>query len=250
MTNSNTPKRPLGQGHTVHRYDEGIKQLRDMVLELGTSARKELKLVSEALTDCDSNKAHKVVTQVNDLRNLILQADEDCMELIAMHNPVAGDLRLILALSKCICEFERISNQANKIARIAVKSIGNGSGSANNNSRGLLYDVSRISAQALKMMDLSLDILSSESVDLAVELVQSDDDLDDLFAAAIRHLSTYIMEDPRMIGQVIETVLVLKSFEKIGDHASNVGERVIFAVTGKDVRFINNEQLDQGYLDD
>lgn len=246
MSNSNTPNNRLGQGHTVHRYDKGINNLRGLVHQLGTNARKELQLVSEALINGDINKAHKVVSQVNDLRNIILQADEDCMELIAMHNPVAGDLRLILALSKCICELERISNQANKVAKIAIKRLS----SEHGNSKALLFDVSRIAEKALKMLDLALEILDNESVDLAVDLVQSDDDIDELFAGAIRHLSTYIMEDPRNMGQVIETVLVLKSFEKIGDHAANVGERIIFAVTGKDVRFMNNEQLDQGYLEE
>ncbi|MBF0256107.1 MAG: phosphate signaling complex protein PhoU [Gammaproteobacteria bacterium] len=248
MSNTDKPTPRLGQGHTVHRYDQGIKQLRSIILDLGNNARKELKLVSEALIQCDSNKAHEVVTQVNSLRNLILQADEDCMELIAMHNPMAGDLRLIMALSKCICEFERISNQANKIAKIAVKSI-KASQPSQGNSKALSYDVSRISELAMHMLDLSLQILENESVELAVDLVQSDDAIDELFAAAIRHLSTYIMEDPRNIGQVIETVLVLKAFEKIGDHAANVGERVIFAVTGKDVSFLNSEQLGQGLLD-
>jgi phosphate transport system protein len=246
MTNSNTPNKRLGMGHTVQRYDEGMNKLRNLVHQLGSNARKELKLVSEALIEGDINKAQKVVSQVNGLRNLILQSDEDCMELIAMHNPMAGDLRLILALSKCICELERISNQANKIAKIAIKTLS----SNQNNSKVLSYDVSRIAEKALGMLDLALEILENESVDLAVDLVQSDDAIDELFAGAIRHLSTYIMEDPRNMGQVIETVLVLKSFEKIGDHAANVGERVIFAVTGKDVRFINSEQLDQGLLDD
>ncbi len=247
MNKETNQRKPLGQGHTVHRYDEGIDNLRGLVFELGSNARKEMAMVSQALIQGDVNKAHKVVSEINGLRSIILQADEDCMELIAMHNPMAGDLRLILALSKCICEFERISNQANKIARIAVKSLSDGKGGKN---KGLIYDISRIADQTLRMLDLSLEILQAERVDMAVDLVQSDDEIDELFSAAIRHLSTYIMEDPRMMGQVIETVLVLKSFEKVGDHAANVGERIIFAVTGKDVRFINNEQLDQGYLDD
>jgi phosphate transport system protein len=246
MTNQRHPSHgKLGQGHTVQRFDDGIAQLRGMLLELGEISRNELRQVSEALLKCDADLAHRVVTQVNDFRNLVMKADEDCMELIAMHNPVAGDLRLILALSKCICEFERISNQCNKIAKIAVQLVSNKQG----DSKGLLYDVSLITEKAQRMMDLALSIMETEDVDQAVELVQSDDSIDQLFAAAIRHMSTYLMEDPRNIGLVIETVFVLKAFEKIGDHAANIGEQIIFAVTGKDIRFINKDQLGEGYLD-
>ena len=181
------------------------------------------------------------------INGLQVKADEDCVSLIALRQPLGSDLRLIMSLSKIVTDLERIGDEAEKIARMTVKTY---DGISSPPSAKLLRDVVPMAKLAQDMLHGCLDALARLDVEKAVEVAQGDDELDQEFQSALRRLITYMMEDPRTIGHAINVIFIVKALERIGDHSKNIAEYIIYLVKGKDVRHVSMDVLVQDALEE
>ncbi|HOW62218.1 MAG TPA: phosphate signaling complex protein PhoU [Candidatus Contendobacter sp.] len=231
--------------HTVKQFDVQLANLRNLVLEMGGLVEEQIKRAIQALDDEDITAAREVISRDQIINGLQVKADEDCVSIIALRQPLGSDLRLIMSLSKIVTDLERIGDEAEKIARMTVK-IYEGIGSPP--SAKLLRDVVPMAKLAQDMLHGCLDALARLDVEKAVEVAQGDDELDQEFQSALRRLITYMMEDPRTIGHAINVIFIVKALERIGDHSKNIAEYIIYLVKGKDVRHVSMDVLVQDAL--
>ena len=229
MTSVQTP-------HTSREFDQQLDQARDLVLEMG--ARVETALICLASGSgalADQVLRHEAV--VNALERSI---DELVGQIIARRQPAASDLRLLTALIKATTDLERIGDEAKKIVLFSRK-IGAG-------SRPLLpryVEIRHMADVALEMLRAAMASLEKLDLERTAEIVRMDDEVDDAFRAVLRQLITFMIEDPRTISGCLDIVIVAKALERVGDHAKNISEYVVYAVKGKDVRHISVEEIER-----
>jgi phosphate transport system protein len=236
-----------GTGHIVKRFDQELAGFRGLVLEMGELALEQVRQSVDALCNEDITLARQIVKRESLVDNFDLQADEAATRLLAMRQPMAGDLRMILALSKTVTDLERIGDEAEKIAKAAIRHLEHDVGRL---QPALLRDARTMCDLATRLLERALDALAEKNWQEAVAVVQGDKDLDAEMQAALRRLSTYILEDSRNVGQVIDAALIVKALERVGDHAKNIAESVVYQIKGKDVRYMKVDHLSDGFLDD
>ena len=226
--------------HTVKQFDIQLANLRNLVLEMGGLVEDQIKNAVKSLDDEDLTLAREVISRDQIINGLQVKIDEDSITLIALRQPVGGDLRLIMSLSKAVTDLERIGDEAEKIARMTIKTYDAVSSPP---SAKLLRDVKPMAKLAADMLHACLDALARLDVEMAVDVARGDDNLDQEFQSALRRLITYMMEDPRTIGHAINVLFIIKALERIGDHAKNIAEYIIYLVKGKDVRHASADQI-------
>lgn len=227
--------------HTVKRYDAELDQLGGIVRKMGEMVLQQIQDAVKALRHEDLDLAREVIERDHVVNRFDVDADAAATDLIARRQPMGQDLRRVMSLNKSVADLERIGDEAEKIARMALR-IYEGSGGRPN--KKLLRDVKSMSKLACGMLEDSLGALYDNDVDKAVAVVQGDTDLDNEFQSTLRALVTYIMEDSRNFGHAINIVFVIKALERIGDHAKNIAEYVVFLVMGKDVRHVAPEEIE------
>jgi phosphate transport system protein len=233
-------------GHIVKRYDQQLCALKGLVLEIGQYAVEQCRGAAKALVEGDVDLARQVVYRDRDINAMDIKAQESCVELLAMRQPLASDLRFVMAMSKSVNDIERAADEAKKLARITLKAYESADSQP---SASIFHDVGPMAEVAASSLDRALDAIENFDVALAVDVVQNDDKLNEMFYAGMRRLSTFLFEDHRNVRFVIDAVFALKALERIGDHATNVAEQLIYAVKGKDVRYVQAEHLSGGFLD-
>lgn len=228
--------------HTVKRYDQELASLRNLVLEMGGLVEEQINRAVKALDDEDIAAARDIISRDHLINGLELQASEASVNLIALRQPAASDLRLVISLAKAITDLERIGDEAEKIARMVVHIYDSNNSPPNNR---MFHDVITMANLATAMLRNTLDALARLDSDKAIDVVQGDDELDREFQLALRHLITYMIEDPRTIGHAIDVLFMIKALERIGDHSKNIAEYVIYVVKGQDVRHGNINERPQ-----
>ncbi len=231
--------------HTVKQFDAQLANLRNLVLEMGGLVEDQIKNAVKSLDDEDLSLAREVIARDQIINGLQVKIDEDSITLIATRQPVGSDLRLIMSLSKAVTDLERIGDEAEKIARMTIKTYDVVSSPP---SAKLLRDVTPMAKLAADMLHGCLDALARVDVEMAVTVARGDDNLDQEFQSALRRLITYMMEDPRTIGHAINVLFIIKALERIGDHAKNIAEYIIYLVKGKDVRHVSMDTLEKDAL--
>ena len=221
------------EGHTVHRYDGELNNLHLQVLEMGGLVLDQVRHALRALQDKDTGFANTVLEREHEVDDLELGIDDAVITMIAKRGPVARDLRVIMSISKTITDLERIGDEAARIAHIA-KGIYESERSAP--SGHLMRDVKKMAQLALEMLQESLESFDALNSTHARALVCRENELDLEFQSSLRRLATFLLEDARNVGHAIHIVLLIKSIERIGDHARNIAEYVIYMVRGEDVR--------------
>jgi len=225
---------PISQeAHTVKQFDVQLANLRNMVLEMGGLVEDQIKRAVAALDEEDIIAAREVIARDRLINGLQVKADEDTVSMIALRQPLGSDLRMVMSLSNTVTDLERIGDGAKKIARMTLQ-IYDGAGSPP--SAKLLRDVRPMAELAGDMLHDCLDALARLDVDKALAIINSDDELDQEFQAALRRLITYMMEDPRTIGHAINVLFIIKALERIGDHCKNVAEHIVYLVEGKNIQ--------------
>ncbi|MER2601893.1 MAG: phosphate signaling complex protein PhoU [Candidatus Competibacter phosphatis] len=215
------------------------------MLEMGGLVEDQIKNAVKSLDDEDLTLAREVIARDQIINGLQVKIDEDTITLIATRQPVGSDLRLIMSLSKAVTDLERIGDEAEKIARMTIKTYDVVSSPP---SAKLLRDVTPMAKLATDMLHGCLDALARVDVEMAVNVARGDDNLDQEFQSALRRLITYMMEDPRTIGHAISVLFIIKALERIGDHAKNIAEYIIYLVKGKDVRHVSMDTLEKDAL--
>lgn len=226
--------------HIVKRFDEELAALRALVLEMGELVQDQIRRAIEAMEQQDVEAARDVSVRDHIVNGLDVRAEELSIKLLAMRQPMARDLRMIMVLSKAVSDLERIGDKADKIARMVVRIYDSDDNPPNH---GLLRHIPYMAEFACVMLQGSLDALARMDVPKALEVARKDHELNCEFHAAMRYLSTYIMENPRNIAYSIDVVFILKALERIGDHAKNISEYVVYLVKGKDIRHISVNTL-------
>lgn len=233
--------------HTVKRYDAELARLLGLVAEMGDMVAEQISFAVQALVRQDTGAARNVIDRDHLVNGIDVVADEVAVNLLALRQPMGSDLRLIMAASKTVTDLERIGDEAKKIARLAIRIYdGEGRGSPRIE---LFRDVRAMELLASHMLRGSLDALKHRDFDKAVEVVKGDRELDKEFQSALRRLTTYIMDDHRNIGHVIDVVFIVKALERIGDHSKNIAEYVVYLLKGKHVRHVGADAIREDELD-
>ncbi|MEJ2575747.1 MAG: phosphate signaling complex protein PhoU [Gammaproteobacteria bacterium] len=236
-----------GGEHILSRFDDDLDGLRDLTLRMGEAAAALAAKAVDALAGADAGAARQVIHQVKRINELDMEGQEEGVRILATHNPVARDLRLVLCLTRCVSELERVANQAKKVALIAQREVDEPSYAKLD--AAIFADVLNLSTVAMDMLAEALRAVRESDVALSVAVVRADERLDQLFEGAMRRLATYLFEDARNIRGVMDAIIALKAMERIGDHAANMAAQLIFAVKGVDVRHIKAETLSEDVLE-
>jgi phosphate transport system protein len=226
--------------HTYKQFDVDLEMVRARVLEMGGLVEEQVNRAIDSLIDGDVKAAEEVIATDHMVNSLEVGTDEACTQIIALRQPTASDLRLILTIIKTITDLERIGDEAAKIARYALRVY-----ESDRIVTPRYSEIKYMAGLALKMLRESLDAFARLDVSAAAAVARQDMEVDEEFHLITRHLITYMMEDPRTISTFIDLMFVVKAIERIGDHAKNISEYVVFMVKGKDVRHTSLEELEK-----
>jgi|SRR5579872_5975955 len=207
------------EGHISKAFDGALAALHIRVVEMGGLVLDQVREAAYAYTQWHANSAEYVLEREREVNDYAARLDAEQLSLIARRQPVAGDLRATLAMSRAVAELERAGDEAKKIAR-TVLSHDQGPGP------GTSRDVRHLGQLAVSLMRLALESFDRLDTALAGEVIDRDKELDAEYTAGLRRLMTRAMEDPRHFSVAVEAAFVLKSLERIGDHARNVARQV------------------------
>lgn len=223
--------------HISQQYNIELETIRTHLSEMGGMAQRQVNDAIQALIDADVDRAEQVVRADSKVNTMEMTIDEECVRILARRQPAASDLRLVIAVTKAITDLERIGDEATKIARQAIAM--NKDGLA---PRGYI-EVRHIGGHVSRMLQDALDAFARLDMQLALTVVQTDRQVDMEYSTAMRELVTFMIEDPRSITRVLNIMWSLRALERIGDHARNLAQYVIYLVNGEDVRHANLEEI-------
>jgi phosphate transport system protein len=209
------------EGHIARSFDGDLNALHMRVIEMGGLVLDQVRQATEAYTAWDALPAGRVIEREAAVNSYLARLDEEQLVLIARRQPVAGDLKAILAMSRAVAELERCGDEAKKIARTVLRRGGRpGIATAR--------DARHLGRLAVDLLHLSLQAFDSLDSELAAEVIARDPELDEEYSAGLRRLLTRAMEDPRHFDVALDAAFVLKALERIGDHARNLGRHLLW----------------------
>ncbi len=232
----------MTEKHLSSQFDAELSGISTRVLEMGGLVESQVAQSVEALTDFSAETASQVLLQEDRVNSMEVEIDHDLSAIIARRQPTARDLRLLTAVSKTIANLERAGDEAARIAR-AVRRVAE-SGNASR-LRLPVGDLSVEASLAIASLRKALDAFARLDAQKAFEVLKQDPQIDQQFEGLMRKLITYMMEDPRTISSSLDIVFVAKALERVGDHAKNLAEQVIYIVKGTDVRHNPVEAVEQ-----
>ena len=213
----------------VRHFQEEIEQLKTRLLAMGGLAEEQVRLAVRGLVDRDHGVIARVLGGDQPLNALHIEVDNRCFTLLALYQPMAADLRSIVAAVKINTDLERVGDLAVNIAGAAQQY-------ATHPPVKKLHDIPRMAAIAQAMLRDALDAFVRRDTDLAQHVLDEDDKLDALKTQIFRELISHMTQDPETIEPALDLILISRHLERIGDHATNIAEDVIFIVSAKDVR--------------
>lgn len=219
--------------HLSTQFDAELSGISTRVLEMGGLVESQLAQAVYALTNFSGETASQVLVREEDVNRMEVEIDSDLSTIIARRQPTARDLRLLIAISKTIANLERVGDEAARIARTVQRLINTG---VSSRLRLPVSDLSFESDLAIAQLRKALDAFARLDTDKALEVLKQDDQIDQEFEGLVRKLITFMMEDPRTISSSIDLIFVAKAIERVGDHAKNLAEVIIYVVKGTDVR--------------
>jgi phosphate transport system protein len=213
----------------VPHFQEELEQLKTRLLEMGGLAEDRVRSAVDALVERDSVLVERVITGDSPINQLHIEIDSRCFKMLALHQPMAVDLRAIVSAVKINTDLERVGDLAINIAEAVRRYM-------RHPPVKELIDIPRMADLAQAMLRDSLDAYVRRDVDLAQNVLNEDDELDSLKTQVFRDLLTFMLDDPATIEPSLDLILISRHLERIGDHATNIAEDVIFMVSAKDVR--------------
>jgi len=227
--------------HLSTQFDSELSGISTRVLEMGGLVESQVAQAVYALTNFSDETASQVLVLEETVNALEVGIDRDLSSIIARRQPTARDLRLLIAISKTIGNLERVGDEAARIARTVQRLINTG---VSSRLRLPVTDLKFESELAVAQLRKALDAFARLDVDKALEVLKQDDQIDQEFEGLMRKLITFMMEDPRTISSSIDLVFVAKAIERVGDHAKNLAEQIIYIVKGTDVRHNSVEEVE------
>lgn len=229
--------------HINKQYDQDLEAIRSRMMQMGGLVESQIRAAVDGYLNGDLARIDAVIANDRKANELEIAIDNDLGQIIVRRQPAASDLRLILAVSKTVTDLERVGDEAAKVARMAREI------HAGRTVTGMpLQSVGHVSEIAIGMLRRSLDAFARLDAAAAARVIHEDAAIDSEFRSILRQLITFMMEDPRTISTSLNIVWVAKAFERIGDHAKNIAEQVIYIVKGRDVRHIPLADLEREVL--
>ncbi|MDW7535451.1 MAG: phosphate signaling complex protein PhoU [Candidatus Nitrotoga sp.] len=230
--------------HTSKQFDAELEAVRARVLQMGGLVESQIRLSIEALVNGDVPLMNRIIADDHRVNAMEVEIDESCNQIIARRQPAAGDLRMVMTVIKTITDLERIGDEAEKIARM---------GKLLSQRTSIILprftEIKHAAGLALDMLRKSLDAFARLDLAYAAQVVRQDELVDAEFRTIMRYLITFMMEDPRTISTALEILFIAKAIERIGDHAKNMSEYVVYMVKGKDVRHVTVEEIEREILE-
>ena len=228
--------------HISKQYDNELLDIRSRVLALGGLVEEQIEAAVVALVQGDVELARRVIENDAKVNLMEVSIDEDCMQILALRQPSARDLRLVVAVIKTIIDLERIGDEAKRIARHAIDLSSCLSG------KNQLTEVEQLGKHVRELLRNALDAFARMDVDTALHVVQSDKLVDGEYENIMRQQITYMMEDPRSTPACLGIMWTSRSLERIGDRSCNICEYVVYYARGKNIRHISIEQVQKDLL--
>lgn len=224
--------------HISQQFNSELEEIRSHVLAMGGLVEEQIRNATQALVEGDVSLAEAVISKDVDVNKAEVSIDEECTHIIARRQPAATDLRLVIAVIKTITDLERIGDQAERVARMGTR-LAEVERPKNN-----YHELQNMGEHVAKMVHGALDAFARSDVDAAIKVSKEDEHVDQEYDGLMRQCLTFMMEDPRKITQMLDIMWAARALERIGDHAKNICEYVIYLVKGKDVRHITIEQME------
>lgn len=221
----------MNQPHLSSQFDNELNAITAKMMKMGGMVEEQIQNAMKGLINFDATLIESVIQNENDIDLIEVEIDADCSHIIARRQPTAIDLRLVMAITKTIVNLERVGDEAEKIAR-RTRGIMEAS-----MQHGINFSEIKLSGEmAVQQLNRALSSFSRLDVGAVAAIMRDDAKIDQEFRAFVRKLITYMMEDPRCISVALDFLFIAKAIERIGDHAKNIAEFVIYVVEGRDVR--------------
>lgn len=226
-------------GHTVHSFDQDLKRLSGVLLEMGDLTVRQVADATRALLERNDALAQEVVAREKELNAFDTNGEEMAIQVIAKRQPMGVDLRSVIVMLKGFTELERVGDEAKKIAKIARRMMVDEADPVD------VYRESftRMAQRAEDSLATALEALRQQDSDLAVEVAEGDKLLDMEYKDALRAIHDGVMQRPSLLPVAAEAVLIIKAVERVGDHAKNIAKHVVYLVEGRDVRHVKSKRL-------
>ncbi len=218
--------------HVSQRFDNELQAVHELVHRMAGTVEEQMRNALLAVQKGDEELANEVIGRDSVVDQYELRIEEECISILVRRQPAASDLRLVMTLIKSIADLERIGDKAVKIANMTI-SMQHSTTSIN---QRFLRDIKTMGDYALGMFHQAMDALANGDAEKAIEIAKGDEELNQEYRAALRRLVTYMMEDPRTITPAIDALFIAKAIERVGDHARNLCEYVVYLVKGINVR--------------
>ena len=228
----------MNDHHTSKNFDLELESLRTRVLQMGGMAEQQVRKAIDGLYSGNKQLLEEVIRDDDRINQMEVDIDALCNQVIAKRQPTAIDLRMLVSVLKAISDIERVGDKARKIARLGISINGQpGAGPLN-------VELNHMTDTALKMLRLSLDGFARLDLAVVTEAVRLDEQVNSEYKGIARQLITYMMEDPRTITRSLDILTIAKAIERIGDHATNIAEYVVYMVKGLNVRHATVEEVE------
>lgn len=234
------------ENHSLHisqQFNVELEDIKKRMMEMGGAVERLLENAMTSITSADSALGEKVMKDDDEIDAMEVAIDEECSLIIARRQPAASDLRLVLAIIKTVRDLERIGDESSKIARMAVKLSEEG-----DFPEGFV-EFRHLADKVGKMVHQALDAFARHDAEAALQVARDDREVDNEYRSAMRSMITYMMEDSRNITRILNILWALRAMERIGDHAKNISEHVIYLVKGTDVRHEKLEDVVEQIVD-
>jgi phosphate transport system protein len=231
---------PADLGHHIsRRFNEDLEKVRTRVLQMGGFVEQQLQQAVTALVEGDSRLGEEVAHADHQVNQMEVSIDEECGRIIAMRQPTASDLRVVVAIIKTITDLERIGDEVEKIAMIASRL------AATEQPSDKYREIRHLARLVTDMVHDSLQAFARLHAEEALEVARRDRTVDEEYEAIQRQNITYMMEDPRNIRRALDIMWIVRALERVGDHAKNICEYIVYTVHGKDIRHLSLEDAEE-----
>ena len=225
--------------HISGQYNKELEDIRNKVLTMGGIVEQQIELAIQAFSTGDMEMAELVIKQDNQVDAMEMDIDLECTQILALRQPTAFDLRLLLAVIKIINELEIVGDLAERIAKMAIQS------SDSDGKNDQYYEIQHMADLVKDMLHGALNAFARMSTDDIAAITRRDESVDREYASIVRQLITHMMEDPRNITRMINVLWTVRAMERIGDHACYICEHLIFMIKGETVRHLTQTELEE-----